>query len=199
MTSSRVRRSPEQARQVILEAAERLLAEGGVTAVEMRAVATAVGMTDAGVYHHFGSRDSLLEALLRQGGRKIRAGLRQVLNSWLDRDTDVGELVDTLAMFYRQGYGELAAALHAAGWRDEGSGILDPVVDALHALRPDAADAPIEDTRLAVAALHQALATEPLYGTEFRRSAGLTGLAAATPDAQVHWWTTHLTSTLGLR
>ncbi|MBF6181052.1 TetR/AcrR family transcriptional regulator [Nocardia otitidiscaviarum] len=198
MTASRVRRAPDEARRLILDAAERLLAEGGVAAVQVRAVAAAVGMTDAGVNHHFGNRDRLLEALLRHGGRKIRAGLRQVLDSWLDRGADLGELVEALAGFYRQGYGELAVALHAAGWRDTESGMLAPVVDALHALRTDAADIPIDDTRLAVAALHQALATEPLYGAPFRRSAGLTGRAADTSDRQMRWWTDHLARTLGL-
>ncbi len=163
----------------------------------MRAVARRAGLTDAGINHHFGNRDGLLEALLRHGGRKIRAGLHEMLESWLHRGADLGELVDALAAFYRRGFGELAVALHAAGWRDEGSGILNPVVDALHALRPDPAS--IEDTRLAVAALHEALATEPVYGAAFRRSAGLTGRAATAPDHQLHWWTTYLARTLGLR
>ncbi|WP_306361998.1 TetR/AcrR family transcriptional regulator [Nocardia sp. CC227C] len=198
MTASRIRRAPDEARRLILDAAERLLAEGGVAAVQVRAVATTVGMTDAGVNHHFGNRDRLLEALLRHGGRKIRAGLRQVLDSWLDRDADLGELVEALAGFYRQGYGELAVALHAAGWRDTESGMLTPVVDALHALRPGAADIPVDDTRLAVAALHQALATEPLYGSAFRRSAGLTGRAADSADVQLDWWTKQLAHSLGL-
>ena len=199
MTRSRVRRLPDEARRLILDAAERLLAEGGLAAVQVRAIATRVGMTDAGVNHHFGTRDRLLEALLRRGGRKIRAGVEEVLGSWLDRGADLGELIDALAAFYRRGYGELAVALHAAGWRDEGSGMLDPVVDALHALRPDAADIPVEDTRLAVAALHQALATESLFGPAFRRSAGLAGRAATTPAPQLRWWTIHLTLSLGLR
>lgn len=209
VTRSRVRRPPDEARRLILAAAERLLAEGGVAAVQVRAIATRVGMTDAGVNHHFGARDQLLEALLRHGGRKMRAGLGEVLASWLDRGAgadhgsnlgaDLGALVDALAAFYGEGYGELAAALHAAGWRDDGAGLLDPVVDALHALRPGAADIPVEDTRLAVAALHQALATESLYGPAFRRSAGLTGPAAATSGPQVRWWTTHLARSLGLR
>jgi AcrR family transcriptional regulator len=198
MTGSRVRRSPGEAQRLILDAAEQLLTEGGIAAVQIRAVATRVGMTDAGVNHHFGPREHLLEALLRHGGRKIRAGVREVLDSWLDQGADVGELVGTLAAFYRRGYGELAVALHAAGWRDEGSGMLDPVVDALHALRPDAASIPVEDTRLAVAAVHQALATEPLYGPAFRRSAGLTGPAISDSGAQLRWWTTHLTRALGL-
>jgi TetR/AcrR family transcriptional regulator, repressor for neighboring sulfatase len=198
VTRSRVRRPPEEARRLILDAAERLLSEGGVAAVQVRAIAARVGMTDAGVNHHFGGRDRLLEALLRHGGRKIRAGVEEVLASWLDRGTDLGELVDALAVFYRRGYGELAVALHAAGWRDEGSGMLAPVVDALHALRPGAGGIPVEDTRLAVAALHQALATEPLYGPAFRRSAGLTGRAAAATGPQLRWWTAHLARSLGL-
>jgi TetR/AcrR family transcriptional regulator, repressor for neighboring sulfatase len=195
VSPSRVRRPPDEARRLILDAAEKLLAESGVAAVQVRAIAARVGMTDAGVSHHFGTRDHLLEALLRHGGRKIRAGVDEVLKSWLERGTDLGDLVDALAVFYRQGYGELAVALHAAGWRDEGSGMLDPVVDALHALRP--VGIPIDDTRLAVAALHHALATEPLYGPAFRRSAGLTGEAASSPTRQLRWWTTYLTQTLG--
>ncbi|GAB3878701.1 TetR family transcriptional regulator [Kibdelosporangium lantanae] len=191
MAPPRVRRPPDEARRLILDAAERLLAEGGVAAVQVRAIAARVGMTDAGVNHHFGTRERLMEALLRHGGRKIRAGLEEVLGSWLAYGTYLGELVEALAAFYRDGYGELAVALHAAGWRDEGSGMLDPVVDALHALRP--ADTPIGDTRLAVAALHQALATEPLYGNAFRRSAGLTEEVSITD-----WWTTQLARSLGL-
>jgi hypothetical protein len=58
--------------------------------------------------------------------------------------------------------------------------MLDPVVDALHRLRPPGS--PIEDTRLAVGALHQAMATEAIYGEAFRRSAGLTGAAAKDPQ-----------------
>jgi AcrR family transcriptional regulator len=198
VTSSRVRRPPGEARRLILDAAERVLAEGGVAAVHVRAVAARVGMTDAGVNHHFGSRDRLLEALLRHGGRKVRAGVEAVLDSWLDRGADLGELVDALAALYRQGYGELAMALHAAGWQDPGSGMLAPVVDALHALRADAAGVPIDDTRLAVAALHQALVTEPLHGPAFRRSAGITAQASATSEPQLRWWATHLSRALGL-
>jgi hypothetical protein len=64
--------------------------------------------------------------------------------------------------------------------------MLIPVVNALDQLRPPAAS--VEDTRLAVAAIHQAMATEPLYGGAIRRSAGLTGVAASEPTAQLRWW-----------
>lgn len=196
MAASRTRRSPEEARGLILDAASSLLAEGGVAAVQVRAVAARVGMTDAGVTHHFQSRDNLLRELLRHGGRQLRAAVEEVLSSWLEQGTDLGGLVESLAGLYRQGYGELAVALHSAGWRERGSGMLDPVVDALHQLRPPGAS--LDDTRLAVAALHQAMATEPLYGSAFRRSAGFTPTAATNPTPQLHWWTRQLQLALDL-
>ena len=164
--------------------------------MQVRAVAARVGITDAGVKHHFESRDNLLRELLRHGGRQLRTAVQDVLASWLERGADIRELVESLAGLYRQGYGELAIALHAAGWREHGSGMLDPVVQALHQLRPPTAS--LEDTRLAVAALHQAMATEPLYGSAFRRSSGLTGAAATDPTAQLRWWTRQLGLALGL-
>jgi AcrR family transcriptional regulator len=194
MATQRIRRTPEEARVLILEAAAALLADGGVAAVQVRAVAARVGMTDAGVTHHFQSRENLLRELLRHGGRQLRAALEETLGTWLEKGADLSELVESLAGLYRQGYGELAIALHAAGWRDRGSGMLDPVVEALHELRPQGAS--IEDTRLAVAALHQAMATEPLYGSAFRRSAGLVGVAASNPSDQLRWWARQLRVTL---
>lgn len=186
----RTRRPPEEARRLILDAAASLLTEGGVAAVQVRAVAAKVGMTDAGVTHHFQSRDNLLRELLRHGGRQLRAAVDDVLSSWLAHGADLLDLVESLASLYRRGYGELAVALHSAGWRDQGSGMLNPVVDALHQLRPPGTS--IDDTRLAVAALHQAMAIEPLYGSAFRRSAGLTGSAAGDSTHQIRWWTRQL-------
>jgi len=193
----RTRRSPDEARQIILDAAASLLAEAGVAGVHVRAVASRVGMTDAGVTHHFGNRDGLLRELLRHGGRELRGVIDEIVRSWLDDPADTDHLVDRLSEAYRSGYGELAAALYAAGWRDRGSGMLDPLVEALHARRPDRDQVVIDDTRLAVAALHQALATETLYGPAFRRSAGISGPGADRSDDQRRWWARQLHLALG--
>jgi TetR/AcrR family transcriptional regulator, repressor for neighboring sulfatase len=156
-------------------------------------------MTDAGVYHHFGTRQDLLVALLRQGGRRLRDAVDQTVNAWVDAEADVGSLVAAVARLYREGYAELAVALHAAGWRDRGGGLLEPVVQALHAApRPGRHEPTIEDTRLAVAALHQALALEPIYGSAFRRSAGISAGEAKDPSPQLSWWTATLAHTLRL-
>jgi AcrR family transcriptional regulator len=196
VATQRIRRTPEEARLQILTAAGALLSEGGTAAVQVRAVAARVGMTDTGVTHHFRSRDNLLQELLRHGGRQLKTALQEATTSWLEDGADLRRLVESFATVYSRGYGELAVALHAAGWRDQGSGMLAPVVEALHQLRP--ATASLNDTRLAVAALHQAMATESLYGNAFRRSAGLTGPAATNSAGQLDWWTRQLQLALDL-
>src|SRR5689334_7255104 len=128
MSAMRVRRPAAESRRLILDAAESLLIEGGPAAVQVRAVAERVGMTDAGVSHHFGTRDELLVALLRHGGRRLREAVQNVVRHWVDAGAAVAELVASVSALYREGYAELAVALHAAGWRDSGAGMLDPVV-----------------------------------------------------------------------
>jgi AcrR family transcriptional regulator len=199
MASPRIRRPPEQARRLILQAAEELLIEGGPAAVGVRAVADRVGMTDAGVAHHFGSRQDLLVALLRHGGRKIRDAVQQVVITWADDQADVSSLIRAIAGVYDQGYAALAVSLHAAAWRDSGTGMLEPVVQILHAARSRAGrPRRLADTRLAVAALHQALALDSVYGAAFRRSAGISEVTANRPGPQLTWWTNTFRAALGL-
>jgi len=197
MASPRIRRPPEQSRRLILQAAEELLIEGGPAAVGVRAVADRVGMTDAGVAHHFGGRQDLLVALLRHGGRKIRDAVQQVVTTWVDDQADVGALIRAIAGVYDQGYAALAVSLHAAGWRDSGSGMLEPVVQVLHATR-SRPPRRLADTRLAVAALHQALALESVYGAAFRRSAGISETTANRSGPQLTWWINTFQAALGL-
>lgn len=74
--------------------------------------------------------------------------------------------------------------------------MLSPVVEALHALRPKGSSR--DETRHAVAALHQAMALQALYGTDFRRSAGLIGTNATDVGEHLKWWTSHLERSLGI-
>src|SRR3954468_18134144 len=104
----RVRRPPEESRRVILEAAATLLIEGGTHAVQVRAVAERVGMTDAGVAHHFGSRDGPPLPRLRQGARRLRGAVGEAVARWMDGGVDVAGLVARIAAVYAEGYGELA-------------------------------------------------------------------------------------------
>ncbi|OOK65324.1 bacterial regulatory s, tetR family protein [Mycobacterium kansasii] len=197
MSRPRKRRSPDEAKSLILDAAEELLIEGGTRAIEVRAVADRVGITDAGVNHHFGSREGLLVALLHHSSGRIRTAVEHAAQDWVRSGAQLPDLVDRIADVYADGYGELAMALHAAGWRDDSAGVLEPVVDVLHAARRKSGGRrpTRDDTRLAVAALHQALATEPTCGAAFRRSAGVKE-PEATRRRQLLWWTETLKAVL---
>lgn len=81
---TRVRSKSDDARRMILEAASRLLAAGGPAAVQVRAIAAEIGVSDAAVNHYFGTREQLLESLLRFGGAKLKTDLHTVLETWTD-------------------------------------------------------------------------------------------------------------------
>lgn len=179
-TRQRIRRSKDESRQLILEAAETLLRQNGPDAVNVRAVATRVGLTDAAINHHFGTRQELLEALLRHGGRRLKTELNAALEQWQQTDHSVERLVEIIVDLYTDGgYAALALRLHMSGWRDRGAGLLNPVVDALHDMRLKAFAAAgksrpsIFETRFIVGLMHQTLALDPLFGSAFRRSAGM--------------------------
>ncbi|UJR86562.1 TetR/AcrR family transcriptional regulator [Sandaracinus amylolyticus] len=74
---TRRRRSPEEARRLILDAAKSLLAEHGPDAVGLKEVAKAAGVSHALVSHYFGTYDALVEAALREHMLETRAEMLQ--------------------------------------------------------------------------------------------------------------------------
>lgn len=75
---TRVRRSPEAARENILAAAEILLIERGPQALKLADVAAAAGVVHATVLHHFGSIADVHTALME---RMIRQLVAQILET----------------------------------------------------------------------------------------------------------------------
>lgn len=185
--AKRERRSAESARTRILEAAERRLIAGGPDAVRVQVLARELGLTDAAIHHHFGSREGLLEALLRFGGKRLRAAVAEVVARDEDGELDVRALVDgLLPVLDGSGYSWLALWLFASGWRDQGSGLFDDVAVAIERRRPRrrrtaaSATAPSEESRFLAAWLALTLMAEPLFGLPSRRSVSLAGDAATT-------------------
>ena len=78
---TRVRRTPEAARDNILAAAEALLVEHGPQAIKLADVAKAAGVVHANVIHHFGSisgvETALMERMIRQLADRIIAGFNE--------------------------------------------------------------------------------------------------------------------------
>lgn len=73
-------RAGRRRRQQILDVAERLVRERGHHAVTMQAVATAVGITQPAIHHHFATRDHLFVALLAH--RDATAPERELDDAW---------------------------------------------------------------------------------------------------------------------
>jgi TetR/AcrR family transcriptional regulator, repressor for neighboring sulfatase len=86
------RRTPSEARRVILDAAQRLLAEHGPDAVGLKEVAKEAGVSHALVSHYFGTYEALVEAALADHLTRLRVdGLARMARipgaspaAWLD-------------------------------------------------------------------------------------------------------------------
>lgn len=78
-------------RQALLAAAEGLVAEGGLAALQLRAVAQIAGTTTRAVYSVFGSKDGLLDALA--------ARAFELLDDALDRLPRTDDPADDLIVF----------------------------------------------------------------------------------------------------
>jgi AcrR family transcriptional regulator len=76
-------------RDVLVSTAERLFAEQGIDAVSLRAVMAEAGTNVAAVRYHFGTKESLVEAVVRARSEEIRE-TRDVLLSALEESPDPG-------------------------------------------------------------------------------------------------------------
>src|SRR5215471_4514357 len=120
--ATRVRRPVERAREEILDAAERHLVAGGPDAVRVQVVARDVGVSDGTVHYHFGSREGLMQALLRRAGRRLRDALATTVDRWEPEALAVEELAELLRELYSERqYARLTAWLRLAGWKPTGS------------------------------------------------------------------------------
>lgn len=80
MTNAHMRpKQPELVRRTLVECAERIAVEQGLAAVTVQAVARAAGVTKGGLFHHFPSKQALVEALfadlLARLDAEIEAGM----------------------------------------------------------------------------------------------------------------------------
>ena len=72
--TKRIRRRPEDARALILDAAEALMAErGGPAGLRLQEVAKKAGVSHPTILHHFGNREGLVRALNRRAFERLTA------------------------------------------------------------------------------------------------------------------------------
>jgi len=106
-----------ETREALIEAAARLLAEEGPTALSTRRLATEVGTSTMAVYTHFGGMDELHRAVREEGFARLMSHLRSVPAT-----------------------GDPVADLTALGWAYSFNALANP-----HLYRAIFLDAPIDD------------------------------------------------------
>jgi AcrR family transcriptional regulator len=178
-TAKRIRRTPEAARRAILEAAERRLIEDGPEGVRVQHIAADLDMTGAALHYHFGSRDALIDAVMRFSAKRLLTDIDAILEAW-----DVDQLdMHRLGALFRKTYADHGAArmifwLSLSGRKPRGSGLMRGLIEAVHqarerrALARGLAAPPISDTRFVIALLSSVHAVVPVAGDALLLSAG---------------------------
>jgi TetR/AcrR family transcriptional regulator, cholesterol catabolism regulator len=77
-------KEPQARRAVILASAAELFARKGVRATTVREIADAVGILSGSLYHHFESKDAIVDELLRSYLDDLRARYAKVTDQGLD-------------------------------------------------------------------------------------------------------------------
>src|SRR5260370_23171471 len=75
----RARRTPEEARRLILESARQLIARAGPEGLRLQDIAADAGISHPSILHHFGSREGLVRALTQQAVAELRDRLLAAL------------------------------------------------------------------------------------------------------------------------
>lgn len=80
-------------RDELIQIAGRLFAENGFHVTTIRDVADAAGIQSGSLYHHFTSKESMVEELLSEYWERLLAGYRQVAESELDATLAAKQLI----------------------------------------------------------------------------------------------------------
>lgn len=172
-----MRRSPEEARQLILDTAQTLIARNGLEGLRLKDIATAARISHPLILHHFGNRAGLVRALARRATSDLRDRLIAAANA---PDHTIEAQIDRVFETFRNGLAQLLAWLVAQdddGGQSGSTMILREIVDTLYARR--VANAPAgtvvarEDVEWLTYLITIAAFGDAIYGKALRRSAGL--------------------------
>jgi AcrR family transcriptional regulator len=93
---SRRRRTAEEARASILDAAEQRLVQAGPGGIRLQEVAADVGVSHPTVLHHFGSREALVEAVVARALDSLSTGLLGAVRATTDEEDQTSVLLDAV-------------------------------------------------------------------------------------------------------
>jgi len=176
-TIKRVRRTPHEARRLILTAAQEAIARTGPEGLRLQDIAAAAGISHPLILHHFGSRAGLVRALTREAIVELKDKL---VTAMTERDYSIEEQLDRVFNAFRNGLGQRLAWLVTVDPDGDQSGsmmIQREIADHLHARRiaaaPPGTTVAREDSQFLVHLIAIAALGDAIYGSQLRRSGGL--------------------------
>ena len=175
---TRKRRTAEEARAEILDAAERRLVVSGPAGIRLQDVAADVGISHPAVLHHFGSREALVKEVCERRFAAIHADLVRAIAASAGDAEHVGAMLDSVAQALEtHGHGRAVFWLALEGLLTKHDELrLHEVGLATHALRGKKRKGrtpPLEDTLQVVTLAALALLAESVIGKAMMRDAGL--------------------------
>jgi len=173
----RVRRTPEEARRLILEAAQARIARTGPEGLRLQDIAADVGISHPSILHHFGSRAGLIRALTRQAVAELKDKLIAATSgAEASLELQLNQVFDA----FRNGLAQRMAWLATvdpAGDESSSTLVLREIADTMHARRVAAAPAgtPVDrnDTEQLIYLIATAAFGDAMFGAQLHRSAGV--------------------------
>jgi AcrR family transcriptional regulator len=134
---TRRRRPANEAREAILDAAEKRLVRVGPAGIRLQEIAADVGVSHPTVLHHFGNRALLVKAVTSRALAEIHAQIIEAVQASTGDESQLAALLDAVfGALTRTGHARVLMWLALEGHRIEGAEVkLDDVVEATHAMR----------------------------------------------------------------
>ena len=186
----RRRRSAEDAKRAILDAAEARFAARGPAGIRLQEIAADVGVSHPAILHHFGSREDLMRAVIERALGGLREEVLATLTTSDPSQVDVAMLIERVfEILGAHGQARLMAWLALAGEERRGrrggmTFFVREIAELTHSERlARYAEAgrrppPFEDSLFAILLTTLALLGDALLGDAARASSGLDDPAA---------------------
>lgn len=178
-TPKRTRRSAEDARRAILDAAERRLTEHGPDGIRLQQIAADVGISHPAVLHHFRSREGLVEAVVTRAFSSLEADLiRSIAEAPLGGDSALFSAIEqAFSVLVAKGHGRVMSWLLLSGHSlDTGPSQMRALVEIVHQRRvaaQPAGDVDFEDSAFRVMLVTLSFLGESVAGPTLRKSLGI--------------------------
>jgi AcrR family transcriptional regulator len=185
VAAKRTRRTAEQARAAILDAAERQLRQAGPAGIRLQDVAADVGVSHPAILHHFGSREALIEAVVSRAMGQLETELLRAVGQGAVGEAEAADMLERVfEVLGDRGYGRIMAWVLLSGHQPMQDASIQSIAQAVHARRcsehAERGSRPsLEDSTFTVLLAALAMFGDAVAGREMHESAGLERAASA--------------------